>query len=304
MPNNTVDRSIYYYDFYAMKKNSENETYKRDVTGKTICTFFDRLKKNQDVKKNYKDSMISIGESENLFVIVDSITQKEVYFRLILCRKDALPYVEKAGVLETLDTYIGNDQNIAEITHCIFFKNYGIIGAEYNFSGARAGAIANYMTNKSKNSIFFCRPKLNMDSYSKLIDGEEFSLFQLAVKSNSDAYNKVLEKKSIFSAMLATVPEADVFEVTIKKRKLKKNEYAGFDLPLDNPEIKELLTNYRDDLTKFNVSQGAMKDSIDLLADKFVNKVTIIKTANRTIDRDDINREIRNFFYSDVEGYC
>ena len=69
-------------------------------------------------------------------------------------------------------------------------------------------------------------------------------------------------------------------------------------------ETKELLSNYREDITRFNVSQNAISDKIDLLSDKFVNKVTLVRTTARTIDSDEMFKEIRKFFDSSVVQYC
>lgn len=65
-----------------------------------------------------------------------------------------------------------------------------------------------------------------------------------------------------------------------------------------------MLENYREDLVKFKVSQDSITDSIDLLSDKFVNKVTLVRTAERTIDSTDMYSKIQSYFDGSVAQYC
>ena len=145
---------------------------------------------------------------------------------------------------------------------------------------------------------------MNFDAYSKLIEGEEYSLFDFAVKSDSDAYNNMLSKKSIFKTIRTEIPDSDTIEVILRKRKTKKNKYSGFTAPFTMSETKELLENYREDIKRFNVSQNAISDKIDLLSDKFVNQVSLVRTTARTIDSEEMYKAIRNFFDSSVVQYC
>ena len=301
----TIDRNLYYYDLYAMYHDKENNICKRDDTSELIVNFLEDLYQQQLKSKDFSEFIIQTSKKDDLFVVIDNVEEEYIEYRIVLCRKDALPYIQKAGILESLDKYIDKEHNVAEITHCVFFKKFGVMGAEFNFSGARPSAIAEYIINIEKNiPVVFCTAKLNMDTYSKIIADEEFSLFSFAVKSNSDLYNQMLSKKSIFSVMQKSVPEADVIEVTFKKRKVKKNKNKGFLSPFSLDEIKEVLENYREDIKKFTVSQGTYKDSIDLLTDKLVTKIAAIKTNERTIDSEAMYQEIRKFFNQTVKQCC
>ncbi len=303
MEKTTVERNLYYYDLYALCKDEKTKQYIRSKS--LIAEFFKELFNVQKDIDDYKEFVIRTRNRNNVFVIVDAIADSYIEFRIVLCRTDALPFIEKAGKLEKLGDYIDTDQNIAEITHCVFFPAYDIMGAEYNFSGARPTAISDYIRirNISENLII-CRAKLNYDAYEKLIEGEEYSLFDFSVKTNSDVYNKMLSKKSIFKAIQAGVPEVDTFEVVLKKRKTKKNKYTGFTAPLSHKEIKILLDNYRDDIERFSVSQASFSDQIDLLSDKLVTKVVMTRTNERTIDSEEMYKEIRDYFDTTVVNYC
>lgn len=303
MAKTTVSRSLYYYDLYARTVNEGNGEYEHSLH--KIDDFFIELYDKQKGVSKYVDFLRKTRTGDDFFVVVDSVEDTHVDFRIVLSRTDALPFVEKDGELDKLGNYIGLDQNIAEVTHCTYFRRYGIMGGEYNFSGARPTVIADYMMKCDIEAEYVvCRHKLNYDSYEKLISGEEFTLFDFSVKTNSDVYNEVLSKKSIFSAIQATVPESDTMEVILKRRKTKKNKFSGFVLPFGTDEIKTLITDYRDDIEKFKVSQSTFSENIDLLSDKFIHKVSMVGTDERVINSKEMYNEIRKYFNSTVVKYC
>lgn len=303
MAKSTVNRSLYYYDLYAVYEDEESKQYKH--SREKIKRFFVDLYEEQKNAEDYASFLKKNRNRDDFFVIVDTVADDYIQFRIVLCRTDALPFIEKNGKLDSLGTYIDADQNIAEVTHCVYFVNYGIMGGEYNFSGARPTSISDYILSYGIDAILVtCRAKLNYDAYSKLIAGEQFSLFDFAVKTNSDAYTKVLSQKSIFSVIQATVPETDTFEIVLRKRKTKKNKYSGFTAPLTEEEIKLLLENHREDIERFSVSQASFNDKIDLLSDKLVHKISMVRTDDRIINSDDMYKEIRNYFNSTVVNYC
>ena len=275
-----------------------------DKNSRKIIDFLSDIYTKQQENDSYKDFMIDTSQGKE-FIIVDSKDSNQICFRIVLCRENALPYIERDGKLEKLGSVISADQNIAEVTHCVFFAEYGILGAEYNGNGARATSVSEYMTKITGIDSFpRCTAKLNYDTYSKLIQGETFTLFDLSVKTNSEAYNRVLWRKSIFSVLQTTVPESDTMEVILRRRKTKKNNRTGFLLPLSFEEIKTLITDHREDVKRFNVSQNEIKEKIDLLSDKFVGKLSMVKTANRSIDTEEMYHAISDYFNSNVERYC
>lgn len=301
MNENKVIRNLYYYD---VKAYNDNNTF--DKNGKIITDFFNNLQNEQKINNDYKKFFVTTSNDNELFIIVDNIDPDKILFRMVLCKKDSLPFIEKNGILENIRKYIADDQNIAEITHCIYYKKEMLLGIEFNFFGARANSFAVYLSLLPNNGISYvsCQPKLNNDVYSKLISGKDYTLFDISLKTNSQAYSDMLSNKSIFKAIVDTVPDGDCFEIKIKKRRTKKNNNRGFNLPLTEKEIRILSQEYREDLEYFTVSQGTMSEKIDLLSDKFVSKVSVIRTENRNIDSQNMYNEIHNFFQSDVRPYC
>ena len=109
----------------------------------------------------------------------------------------------------------------------------------------------------------------------------------MTIRNNSILHNKLMERTSIFTAN-EKFDEVETYEVILRKRKTKKNGYKGFNLPMSYDLLEEILTENREDIEKFRVSQDKMSKNIDLLSDKFVNKVTFVKEKNRAIDSKNI----------------
>lgn len=300
MEKNSVTRSIYYYDLYELKKNKNSDSYSR--SSKLVTMLLKDIYDKQKSIDNYKDFLQSHSNGSDYFIIVDSCEEDSIKFKVVMCRKDALPFVEQDGKLEMLVQYLGANQNIAEITHCIYYPDTKIMGAEYNASGARATSIGNYL--KAFNSDecnIICRAKYNNEAYNKIVLGKELSLFDFEVKTNSAAYVNVLANKSIFQVIQNNYSESDTFEVILRKKKTKKNQFAGFVSPLDMAEIKELLQMYKEDIKKFRISQGKSSDKIDLLSDKFMSKVSVIRTNQRIIDSKDMYAKIDAYYWANVK---
>lgn len=291
-----ITRTIYVYELYALVFSNENNTYRKDFA--CINRYFDRLYQKQGENDSNKEYIVKNGNDESLIVLIDAIDSDIIKYRLVLCRKNALPYIERAGKLEKLEDLLKPDQNIAEVTHCIFYRKHGLLGAEYNHTGARPATIRHYIGKTDSGiEVVHCVPKINHEAYKELITGKEYSLFDLQVKSNSDAYNEVLAGKSIFSSIRSVAPDSDTFRVVIKQRKTKKGHHRGFELPLSDDEVKTLVTNYKDDLKTFQVSQGNSKDMVDLLSDKLLHKtsVPLVSAMGRTIQSSEMYDKIDSF---------
>ena len=68
--------------------------------------------------------------------------------------------------------------------------------------------------------------------------------------------------------------------------------------------LEDILKNNREDIVKFKVSQDGISDKIDLLADKFVNRVTVVKKSNRAVDSQNMYDCINSYFMSAVSEHC
>lgn len=137
----------------------------------------------------------------------------------------------------------------------------------------------------------------------KLNTKKDYSLFDMTIRNNSILHNKLMERTSIFTVN-EKFDEVETYEVILRKRKTKKNGYKGFNLPMSYDLLEEILTENREDIEKFRVSQDKMSKNIDLLSDKFVNKVTFVKEKNRAIDSKNMYGNISSYFELVVSKCC
>lgn len=308
MKEQQVKRSLYYYDFIWKVFDEERGEYKA-VKNKKVK--FENFLKKFNLKEGEKLNgkyIILTEKGDSVFVITDNIDNEYIDFRIVLSKNNALPLVETGGSLKELEEFIGKKQNIAEITHCVFFRKTGVLGGEFNFSGARVSVLNWYMPrvlakdgdDQKLYEVKFIS-KINNDAYQKLDKEKGFTLFSMSFKPDSDVYREVLSKTSIFSSAAMSVPDAEVIEITMKKRKKNRKDYQRMSPVLTREQIQQIIKEYRDDVERFYVSQETYSDGVDLLTDKLVTKVDIIRTTKRTIDSQDIYQKIKNFYREEIE---
>lgn len=301
----TVVRSFFYYDI-SLLKNDRGNPVKISNQEKI---FYNIFKDIENIQKRINTGIaksdeieVNIDNGDKIYILVDNCTVNQpIEFRLILCRADALPLVESKGILKFLSDYLPKNFTLAEITHCVIFPEYGIMGAEYNFSGARATAIKAYLPKiSSAIDYVYCANKLDDKALGKLKKNEKLSLFELSIKNGSEAMKKLMNEKSIFTLPFAQINDVDTYEITLKRKKTKMHQ--GFESPIPFNEIDSFIQEYREDIKSFKISQGSVqKDKIDLLSDKLVKKCEMARTENKTIVSEDAYNIIKNFYDSTVK---
>lgn len=292
-----VTRNFYYYDLLLVMFGKNERADSTLMCYKVFKYIADLRKKIEDGTENPEKLEVPIDNGDKVYIIVDKVDDGQpIEFRLVLCRSDALPYVEKNGLLDFLTNYLPHNFSLAEITHCVVFPEYNIMGAEYNFSGARATSIKAYLPRIfDEIEYVHCANRLNSKVLDRLRKGEGFSLFQLSVKNNSEGMRKIIESRSIFTLPFVNIPEVDTFEITLKRRKGLKS--TGFESPIPVDSLDDFIKECRDDIKYFKISQGSIQnDAIDLLHDKLVKTSSITKTVNKTIDSKEAYHEIKTFF--------
>lgn len=302
-----VTRSFYYYNVALLQEIKDelgNVSLSRMKNQKEMFyKTFEYIKYLQDSEDDEEKSKLiaNLSDGDKLYILVDLLEKdKPIKFRLIWCRADAMPFIEENGVLSFITDYLKNDFTLAEITHCVIFPEHGIMGAEFNFSGARATSIRWYLPRVySKIDHATCVDRLNGDVLKQLAEGESFSLFKLVVKNSSEILAKLAAKKSVFLLSATGMPsEVDTYEVTLKRRKTKTRK--GFDSPIAIEEMQEFIQENRDYIKSFEVSQGSItKDNINLLKDKLVTTRDLIPTINIVINSEEAYDIIINY-YEDV----
>lgn len=302
---NTVDRKFYYYDTELFYINEKNQVIKYNNQKKQWTDIFKYLKEIQDeIRKDIKlqkNIEIDIENGDKVYFIVDDILETKVRFKMVLCRKNALPYVEENGILKYLTNFVDGDFSLAELTHCVLFTDRGILGAEYNHTGARASLLKSYIPQLIDwIGAVSCTAKLDEDTFDKISEEKNYSLFSIVIR-NDGRMKETLENMKPLFFRFSEVQDVDTYEITLKRRKTKIKE--GFNLPFTKDEIEDLIRNHRDGFDKFVISQESISnDKIDLLNDKLVCQKSLTKTINKTIDSKDAYKTIERFYETKIEG--
>ena len=299
-----VSRNIYYYDVAAITGDENGKTVKNQAG--IIRNAFKYIRKINELVSNCTDKdlrketlqqiVYKTIKDDNIYFIVDEIEDaKPIKFRMVLCRLGALPYIEKNGQLTNITSEVKGDFTVAEITHCVMFPEAGIMGAEFNFNGARPSTIVSYIPKVyTEIPVISCHGKLRNDAFERLAEDKDFSLFELAVKNTENMRVVLRDQMGLIGAFFNTIPDIDVYEIRMKRRKGKRK--AGFQPPATLQEIQSIVNEHHEDIEKFKVSQGVYADSVDLLKDKMVCTQEFVITENKAIDSDNMYNVIMNFY--------
>lgn len=308
MASNKIKRKFYYYDVEVLDLNDNAKKFKKQ--NEKLVDIFNEIKNMQEkidgskekkkIKEQKKIEQI-IDNGDKAYFIIDDVKDEKIKFRMVLCRKDALPYVEENGILSYLTEYLEGDFSLAEITHCIIYPKTGIMGAEYNHTGARASLLKYYIPEILKMNITInCTAKLDEEVFDKVINNKDYSLFQIGIKNDEKMKDAMQENMSIFVAPFFEIQDVDSYEIVLKRRKGKSKD--GFNLPFDKDTMKKILSENKDGFKTFKVSQDSITaDAVDLLKDKLVHEATLVKTKNKFIKKEDAYKAIDLFYKSKIE---
>ena len=243
-----IKRTLYFYNLFTYTADTSTDPNKKIVeeNSNRLSAFFTNL---QDCQHHLQDNdlsdfFINLHSGNRLLVVVDEQQESKVFFRMILSRTNALPQIEHNGNLESLGELIDQDQNIAEVTHCIYFRHYATMGAEFNYSGVYPSKIADYINimNEQISSSYIteCSSKIDEDVFRKLDKGKDFSLFDLSLR-NDDYIKSYLEAQSgVFRSMCEAIADTDTVQIIMKKRKMKKTSSVALILHLISLRCRHL----------------------------------------------------------------
>lgn len=306
--NEKVSRNIYYYDVAAITSD-ENGKVVRNQAG-VIRNAFERIKEvntliskcsDEDTRKEIlKEIVYKTSKDDNIYFVVDELEDgKPIKFRMVLCRLGALPYIEKNGQLSNITSEVEGDFTVAEVTHCVIFPEQGVMGAEFNFSGARPSTVVHYIPKVYPDiPVFSCNGKLRNDVFKRISEDKDYSLFEIAVRNTAEMRTVLRDQMGLIGAFFDTIPEVDVYEIKMKRRKGKNK--SGFESPASRLEMQNIVKEHRDDIERFKVSQGVYSDSIDLLRDNMVCHQQFVITENKAINSDHMYEVIISFYNSVV----
>lgn len=306
---NKLPRKFYYYTYSIEYFNSETNTncIYNNLTEKVLDIFYKIKELPYDDKNFDKNFCIFKNRNEDYFyMFIDSIDKEYIQFRLLICRDKLLPFIEKDGKVTPLSSVLKNSQKLAEVTHCILFPKYGILGMEYNYSGAKAKDLTAYILNKFESQEVLNFPivnLINMDSLKKLHSSKEMSLLNIKVISNSKVIEELIKEDTAFEALDCKKNNIDQVELCFRTRTSKKRK--GFKFPCINPEfVGRLFTNYKQDFDKFKVKYGYGMEEVDVLSENFVCSSKFIPIeSTKTIDKSDAYDTIKEYFENHVKIY-
>ncbi len=296
----TVQRSFFYYDIKPLKKNNDGDLQGVENKEEILYSVYesiDALIANDELDK----LTVRLESGDRIYVIPDAVERGEpIKFRIVLVRMNGFPFVEQEGALTSLTDYIKDDFGLAEITHCVIFPDYGILGAEYNNSGARPAAIKEYLPRVSSElDSLYCAPHMNEDVLEKIIDDKEYSLFQLEIRNTTAMKKYIADSQSAFLMPFISIPDVGKYEVVMKRAGKKR----GFKAPMNKEEMRDFITSCGEDITTFKVCQeGWLKDAVDLLGQRVVYKTGVLSTKNKSIDTEAAYKIIIDYFNISVKS--
>lgn len=302
--NSSIERKIYYYDLSVYTRDS-NKKIQRNV-GTHLKRVLEKIYiQNQEImeceepeKQKEKIDKISVKTDNDdiLYIIVDEFEeQKPVKARIVLCRQDAFPFIEKNGQLSNMTSEVTGEFAVAEVTHCVIYPEEFFMGAEYNFNGARPSSIARYLKMMSDDIVDMkCEGRLRKDVFNKILVGKGYSLFDISFRNTPEMLIEIRNHMPFIQAFTQNIADVDSYEVIIRRRLSKKKK--GFDLQLSPKEIEEFVTTNREDIKRFKVCQGAYADSVDLLKDKLVHTQEFVLTKNKVIESTEMYDAIISFY--------
>lgn len=318
MRSKDVKRKIYYYDVEIKgivegnkKHNKEATVDFKDITEKTntIKTLFNKIKKSNDAynsEKNnkrkqqlFKDMCISITGSTYLCIMIDQMDDDQIRFRILQTKDNALPYIEANGEISKLTDILKYDFNMVEVTHCILFLKSQILGAEFNFYGARPSAIATYINMKNKGLFMRCVSKIKNEFYQNMVEDGEYTLLEIAVRNNATMKRYLIDHAGIIGRYFDDINDSGTIQIKMNRKKNQRNE--GFKIPWkDGDELRDFVLFNKEDIKKFKLRKAEETDPVDVLNDKLVHTVTGIETINRVVDSNSMYMQIEGFYNENI----
>ena len=301
---NTIERSLYYYDLSIYTKG-EDDKYKLNCAGYLRKALKYIKRKNEEIEKccnaeeqkaKIRELMIPVSGGDRIYVIVDKIEENApVNCRIVLSRSDAFPFIEKNGTLSNMTSEVEGEFTVAEVTHCVIYPEEFVMGAEFNFNGARPSAIAKYIPgvyNEIKSME--CHGRVRNDAFNKIIKDKGYSLFEIEIKNTPQMRVAIRNNMGFLGAFIGEIDDVDSYEISIKRRITKKKK--GFVPPITTEDIQKFVNDNREEIKRFRICQGVYKDCVDLLSDKLVHKKSFILTKSKVIDSEEMYNSIREFY--------
>ena len=223
-----------------------------------------------------------LADGDNVvFPLVDNAPSPS-RLRFVRSRHTDLPQMEENGAIKQLA--IPARAGVADCTHVVFFAD-GIVGADWNFYGPRATALAHYINVKTRPAnVISIRPLLRSDVADAIDHWESVRVVELKIRAPfipvvrqvnrtlADAFERAREVGGATEVGLVLAPGS---------RARQSRLGAGV-----MPVIRGLLSrDLRGQVTRFQVTgrnqTSGLLETIDLLKEYLVFQEEVVK-INRT----------------------
>nr|WP_158679898.1 hypothetical protein [Deinococcus sp. NW-56] len=235
-----------------------------------------------------------------MVVAVDLNDDEKVYGRSAKMRRDALPGLLSAGRFGRIK--IGDDDYLHETSHWVFFKRSRTLAIEYNQHAPSYRYLQKYLDDMARAlhvpiDDLQVKILLEEDTVQRLMQEGPATVIEVAAHSDEA---KLLPRTNSLSRALRGVVEGnrrDQFKATVmwSRERPKKDGVRGLRDSYKEQAL-ELLQSSRDLLETLRVtvepSLGAKPKKIDLLRDRFVAKIEVEMTPERSVDSDDTYAKI------------
>ncbi len=166
----TTSRRIY---FYRIDPGTDEHGSPRSFSNNAAIEQIGGLKSSD---------RLYLAEGDNVvFALVDS-AGTPIKLRFVRSRRADLPQMEEDGAVKELA--IPKHAGVADSTHLVFFAK-GLVGADWNYHGPRATALAHYINVKTEPaSLISIRPLLRADLASALDRLQSVRVLDLKIRSS------------------------------------------------------------------------------------------------------------------------
>ena len=218
--------------------------------------------------------------------------------RFALIRKNALPQSESGGVLS--DILTDENSGICETAHVCFFPE-GIVGIDFNFFGPRPTKLATYLSRVGNTTSFAMEALLRQDVAEQLAQKRALRRFTLRVRRSEIAQIETADRGT-GRALRAAAEASDAQSVGIilePEPHQRTNLRDGMlDVARRILALPGSRTNFREFEVKAVDDDSPKVTTMNLLEDKLVSEVTILKqhSRSRVLDPNDAYAKIESTF--------
>jgi len=272
---NIIERKVF---FYRMNINEDDISTGKNFNLDLLQSVLGPL------RFDTKDRYLSCGNSKSICLWDESL-DGQIKIKIGDIRHAGLPNIEQKGEISPLE--MSDDQSLCEITHVVFFDN-NIVGAEFNFYGARISQLSNYFKKKCPTLAkikFF--PLLNKDIQNQIDHLKDVSFLQMRMHKD---YFHLLEKaeKSLADAFTAISDSVDapvldvILRQTPRSKKSLGQKVLNFLKNFVGGSSVQTILESMDTFKVKGVNDITNKiENFDFLKDKFISKRKVIKLEKR-----------------------